>query len=137
MSLKSRDVVEWRHLVTRHHRGLHPGRRTARRDLHERTLQSTRRAQSGRHRSGLLHPLCRGGGPFLRGENDVVVPSRRPSVTTIVSVVDARSVWGRSPNALDGAKRGSPTAPVRPSESSTAPHRLGRGFFASFGVART
>src|SRR2546425_8230202 len=24
MSLKSRDVVEWRRLVTRHHRGLHP-----------------------------------------------------------------------------------------------------------------
>src|SRR3989454_12306762 len=39
MSLKPRDVVEWRRLVTRHHRGLHPGRRTARRDSHERTLQ--------------------------------------------------------------------------------------------------
>jgi len=65
MSLKSHDVVKWRRLVTRHHRGLHPGRRTARRDSHERTLQSARRAQSGRHRSGLLHPLCGGGVPLL------------------------------------------------------------------------
>src|SRR3989442_4729513 len=39
-------------------------------------------SQSGRHRSGLLHPLCRGGVPFLKGENDVGVPSHRLSVTT-------------------------------------------------------